>query len=208
MLYADGLDELALKARLRRRPARRDEIPDRRDGRCNQAASATRRLRSFSARSPPRGGYDFDAMTFPISGVPAFPAAPHSADLASIQAAVARQESEFLWQASSGAGYQGPDASFCRRRRLRPRRAGVAFDYARLLVDPAFNTQRFGAVFLGQVLEDEGGSYASALAAYGPAAAGWCSGSRRTVIREPAALILSTGSSAFPSTKRATTLSG
>ena len=41
----------------------------------------------------------------------------------------------------------------------------MAFDYARLLVDPAFNTQ-LGAAFLGQVLEDEGGSYALALAAY------------------------------------------
>ena len=45
------------------------------------------------------------------------------------------------------------------------RSVGVAFDYARLLVDPAFNTQ-LGAAFLGQVLEDEGGSYALALAAY------------------------------------------
>jgi soluble lytic murein transglycosylase len=45
------------------------------------------------------------------------------------------------------------------------RRAGVAFDYARLLVDPAFNTQ-LGAAFLGQVREDEGGSDALAFAAY------------------------------------------
>ena len=103
-------------------------------------------------------------MAFPISGVPAFVPLAHSADLASIYA-VARQESEFLWQASSGAGAKGLMQLLPSTAASTARRAGVAFDYARLLVDPAFNTQ-LGAAFLGQVREDEGGSDALAFAAY------------------------------------------
>ena len=102
--------------------------------------------------------------------MPAFLPLPHSADLASIYA-VARQESEFLWQASSGAGAKGLMQLLPSTAASTARRAGVAFDYARLLVDPAFNTQ-LGAAFLGQVLEDEGGSYALALAAYNAGAPG------------------------------------
>ena len=109
-------------------------------------------------------GYPFDAMAFPSSGVPAFLPLAHSADLASVYA-VARQESEFLWQASSGAGAKGLMQLLPSTAASTARRAGVAFDYARLLVDPAFNTQ-LGAAFLGQVLEDEGGSRALAFAAY------------------------------------------
>ena len=39
------------------------------------------------------------------------------------------------------------------------------YDPVRLIVDPAFNTQ-LGAAFLGQLLEDEGGSREIAFAAY------------------------------------------
>ena len=45
------------------------------------------------------------------------------------------------------------------------RRAGVEFDPARLIVDPAFNTE-LGAALLGQLIEDEGGSRELAFAAY------------------------------------------
>ena len=45
------------------------------------------------------------------------------------------------------------------------RRAGVEFDPARLIVDPAFNTQ-LGAALLGQLIEDERGSRELAFAAY------------------------------------------
>ena len=109
-------------------------------------------------------GYHFDAMAFPISGVPAFLPLAHSADLARIYS-VARQESEFVWQASSGAGAKGLMQLLPSTAASTARRAGLAFDYARLLVDPAFNTQ-LGAAFLGQVLEDESGSDALAFAAY------------------------------------------
>ena len=51
------------------------------------------------------------------------------------------------------------------------RRVGVAYDYSRLVFDAAFNLQ-LGAAYLGQLIEDEGGSVEMALAAYnaGPGA--------------------------------------
>ena len=109
-------------------------------------------------------GYAFDAMAFPAAGVPAFVPLAHSADMASVYA-VARQESEFVWQTSSGAGAKGLMQVMPATAVSTARRAGVAFDYARLIVDPAFNTQ-LGAAFLGQVMEDEGGSRELAFAAY------------------------------------------
>jgi soluble lytic murein transglycosylase len=48
---------------------------------------------------------------------------------------------------------------------LTARQAGVEFDYARLIADPAFNT-RLGASLLGQLIEDERGSRELAFAAY------------------------------------------
>ena len=45
------------------------------------------------------------------------------------------------------------------------RRAGVPFDFGRLIAAPAFNLQ-LGAAYLGQLIDDEGGSVEMALAAY------------------------------------------
>jgi soluble lytic murein transglycosylase len=109
-------------------------------------------------------GYAFDAMAFPSSGIPAFLPLAHSADLASVYA-VARQESEFVWHAASGAGAKGLMQLLPSTAASTAKRAGVAYDYARLLVDPAFNTQ-LGAAFLGQVMQDVGGSRVMAFAAY------------------------------------------
>jgi soluble lytic murein transglycosylase len=109
-------------------------------------------------------GYAFDKMAFPSDGVPAYLPLARSADLASVYA-VARQESEFIWRASSGAGAKGlmqimpaTAASFAKR-------MGLIYDPMRLVADPSFNTQ-LGAAFLGQVLDDEGGSRELAFAAY------------------------------------------
>ncbi|HXZ15161.1 MAG TPA: lytic transglycosylase domain-containing protein, partial [Roseiarcus sp.] len=109
-------------------------------------------------------GYAFDAMAFPSAGVPAFLPLAHSADLASVYA-VARQESEFVWRAVSGAGAKGLMQILPSTAASTARRAGVAYDDMRLIVDPAFNTQ-LGAAFLGQVMEDIPGSPELAFAAY------------------------------------------
>jgi soluble lytic murein transglycosylase len=162
-LYADGLDNLASGLAFDAARQWQDE---------SQLAAMADVIKRFGdaatevafGKIASNRGYHFDAMAFPISGVPAFLPLAHSADLARIYS-VARQESEFVWQASSGAGAKGLMQLLPSTAASTARRAGVAFDYARLLVDPAFNTQ-LGAAFLGQVLEDESGSDALAFAAY------------------------------------------
>jgi len=109
-------------------------------------------------------GFALDAAAFPTFGVPNFAPLPHSADLPSVYA-VARQESEFAWRAASGAGARGLMQILPATAQSTARRAGVAYDPQRLGADPAFNTQ-IGAAYLGQLLDDEGGSLELALAAY------------------------------------------
>src|ERR1700722_17923435 len=109
-------------------------------------------------------GHPLEAMAFPAVGMPAFLPLPRSADLATVYA-VARQESEFIWHASSGAGAKGLMQMLPSTAVVTARRAGVEFDYARLIVDPAFNTQ-LGAALLGQLIEDQRGSRELAFAAY------------------------------------------
>jgi soluble lytic murein transglycosylase len=162
-LYADGLDELASDLAFSAAKQWRDE---------SQLAAMAEVVKAFGepvtqvefGKIATTRGYPFDAMAFPAVGVPAFLPLAHSADMASVYA-VARQESEFLWQAASGAGAKGLMQVMPATAASTARRAGVAFDSARLIVDPAYNTQ-LGAAFLGQVMEDEGGSLALAFAAY------------------------------------------
>ena len=153
-LYADGLDDLATALAYEAARSWRDEA--------QMAAMAEVVKRHADAATQVQfgkiatlRGYAFDAMAFPSSGVPAFLPLAHSADLASVYA-VARQESEFVWHAASGAGAKGLMQILPSTAASTAKRAGVAYDYARLIVDPAFNTQ-LGAAFLGQVMEDVGG---------------------------------------------------
>jgi soluble lytic murein transglycosylase len=103
-------------------------------------------------------------MAFPAVGMPGFVPLPHSADLPTVYA-VARQESEFIWHSASWAGAKGLMQMLPSTAALVARRAGVEYDPARLVVDPAFNTE-LGAALLGQLIEDEGGSRPLAFAAY------------------------------------------
>jgi soluble lytic murein transglycosylase len=109
-------------------------------------------------------GHPLEAMAFPAAGMPAFVPLPRSADLPTVYA-VARQESEFIWHANSGAGAKGLMQMLPSTAAVTARRAGVDFDTARLIVDPAFNTQ-LGAALLGQLIEDQRGSRELAFAAY------------------------------------------
>jgi soluble lytic murein transglycosylase len=79
--------------------------------------------------------------------------------------AVARQESEFIVRASSGAGAKGLMQILPSTAADTARKAGVAFDYGRLIGDPAYNMQ-LGAAYLGQLMAAEGGSLELAAAAY------------------------------------------
>jgi soluble lytic murein transglycosylase len=109
-------------------------------------------------------GFALDETAFPTFGLPSFAPLPHSADIASVLA-VARQESEFRWRAASGAGAQGLMQIIPSTALMTARRAGVPFDYSRLVSDPVFNLQ-LGAAYLGQLMQDEGGSLEMTLAAY------------------------------------------
>ena len=109
-------------------------------------------------------GFALDASAFPLSGVPPFAPLAGSADLPSVYA-VARQESEFARQAASGMGAKGLMQILPSTAQDAARRAGVAYDAARLVADPAYNAQ-LGAAYLGQMIAGEGGSLILAFAAY------------------------------------------
>jgi soluble lytic murein transglycosylase len=109
-------------------------------------------------------GFALDAAAFPTYGVPQFTPLAGSADLALVYS-VARQESEFVPIAASGAGAKGIMQLLPGTARGVALRAGIAFDPARLVADSSFNTQ-LGAAFLGQLFADEAGSAVLALAAY------------------------------------------
>jgi soluble lytic murein transglycosylase len=162
-LYADGLDDLAAALAFDAARQWRDEsqlaamaeVVKRQGDPGTQVQFAKIGL----MRSQP-----LEAMAFPAVGMPAFVPLPHSADLPTVYA-VARQESEFIWHSASWAGAKGLMQMLPSTAVLVARRAGVDYDPARLIVDPAFNTQ-LGAALLGQLIEDEGGSRELAFAAY------------------------------------------
>jgi soluble lytic murein transglycosylase len=162
-LYANGLDDLAAALAFDAARQWRDE---------SQLAAMAEVLKQRDdtgtqvqfAKIAVMQGHPLEAMAFPASGMPAFVPLPRSADLPTVYS-VARQESEFIWHASSGAGAKGLMQMLPSTAVVTARRAGVDFDYARLIVDPAFNTQ-LGAALLGQLIEDQQGSRELAFAAY------------------------------------------
>jgi soluble lytic murein transglycosylase len=162
-LYADGLDDLAAALAFDAAREWRDE---------SQLAAMAEVVKQQDdpgtqvqfANIAVIRGHPLEAIAFPAVGMPAFVPLPHSADLPTVYA-VARQESEFIWHSASWAGAKGLMQMLPSTAALVARRAGVEFDYARLIVDPAFNTQ-LGAALLGQLIEDEGGSRELAFAAY------------------------------------------
>ncbi|MGA2792604.1 MAG: lytic transglycosylase domain-containing protein, partial [Roseiarcus sp.] len=109
-------------------------------------------------------GFALDESAFPTFGVPGFAPLNNSADLALVYS-VARQESEFADRAASGAGAKGLMQILPSTARQTASRAGVAFDAVRLVADPVYNAQ-LGAAYLGELVNDEGGSTLLALAAY------------------------------------------
>ncbi len=109
-------------------------------------------------------GHRLDAVAFPTFGLPEFTPLAGSAGLGHVMA-VARQESEFIVRAASGAGAKGLMQILPSTAADTARKAGVPFDYGRLVGDPAYNMQ-LGAAFLGQLMTAQGGSLELAAAAY------------------------------------------
>ena len=162
-LYAAGLDDMALSLALAAGSEWRDEaqiaaLADVIAAHGDPAANVV------FGKTVTERGFALDALGFPTSGMPSFESLAGSADLASVYG-VARQESQFATAAASGAGARGLMQVLPSTAQSTARRAGVAFDANRLVKDPAYNVQ-IGAAFLGQLLQDEGGSQAMALAAY------------------------------------------
>ena len=162
-LYADGLDDLATPLAYEAARSWTDEAQIAAMAEVVKAHADAATEVQFGKIATLRG-LPFDEMAFPASGMPAFLPLAGSADLPSVYA-VARQESEFIWRAASGAGAKGLMQILPSTAAGTARRAGVAYDYARLLADPAFNTQ-LGAAFLGQVMGDFDGPPELAFAAY------------------------------------------
>ena len=109
-------------------------------------------------------GFPLDAVAFPTFGLPDFEPLSGSAALGQVMA-VARQESEFIPRAASGAGAKGLMQILPGTAADTARKAGVPYDYNRLISDPGYNMQ-LGAAFLGQLVTAEGGSLPMAAAAY------------------------------------------
>jgi soluble lytic murein transglycosylase len=162
-LYADGLDDLAAALAFDAARQWRDESQLAAMAEVVKQRDDTGTQVQF-AKIAVMQGHPLEAMAFPAAGMPAFVPLPRSADLPTVYA-VARQESEFIWHANSGAGAKGLMQMLPSTAAVTARRAGVDFDYARLIVDPAFNTQ-LGAALLGQLIEDQRGSRELAFAAY------------------------------------------
>jgi soluble lytic murein transglycosylase len=109
-------------------------------------------------------GLPFDHYAYPVSGIPPFSQFGPEVEK-SVVFAIARQESAFNPGDVSPAQAYGlmqvtPDAG-----RYVCKRAGVAFDLARMKTDSAYNAA-LGAAELGGLLEDLRGSYIMTFAAY------------------------------------------
>jgi soluble lytic murein transglycosylase len=109
-------------------------------------------------------GLPFDLYAYPVSGIPPYRSIGPEVEQ-SVIFAIARQESAFNPADVSPAQAYGlmqvtPDAA-----RYVCKRAGVAFDLARMKTDSAYNVT-LGAAELGGLLEDFRGSYIMTFAAY------------------------------------------
>ena len=109
-------------------------------------------------------GLPFDHYAYPVTGIPPFSQFGPEVEK-SVVFAIARQESAFNPGDVSPAQAYGlmqvtPDAG-----RYVCKRAGVAFDLARMKTDSAYNAA-LGAAELGGLLEDFRGSYIMTFAAY------------------------------------------
>jgi soluble lytic murein transglycosylase len=109
-------------------------------------------------------GLPFDFYAYPVNGIPSFKSIGPDVEKSVIYA-IARQESAFNPAVVSPAQAYGlmqvtPEAG-----RYVCKRAGVAFDLARMKTDPVYNTA-LGTAELGGLIEDFRGSYIMTFAAY------------------------------------------
>ncbi len=108
-------------------------------------------------------GLPVDALAFPTAAIPASAKTP-DVDRP-VVFAVARQESNFNPEAVSSAGARGLLQLMPATAREAAKIAGVKYSQARLTSDPGYNAT-LGAVHLGGLIDNFGGSYVMSFAAY------------------------------------------
>jgi soluble lytic murein transglycosylase len=108
-------------------------------------------------------GIHMDYYAFPTNGMPNVPSAGPPVERALVLA-LARQESLFDPRARSSAGAVGLMQMLPSSAQQTARRFNVAWQPGNL-TDPAYNT-RLGSAYLGEVIQEFGGSYILAFAAY------------------------------------------
>ena len=151
-------------------------------------------------------GIDIGALTHPMGVI------PDSADISgsgkALAYAIARQESEFNVGAVSSAGARGLLQLLPGTAKDVAKRAGIAYSPSRLVTDPGYNAT-LGAAFLGEQLEPVRGLLCADIRRLQCRAAPRA-GAGSTAMATRAARIStrsSTGSSAFPTPRRAATCS-
>jgi soluble lytic murein transglycosylase len=122
-------------------------------------------LSLLAGKSALSHGVKLPMLAWPVNGAPDFrPLAEKSAPRSTVLA-IARQESAFDATARSGVGAMGLMQMMEPTARGAARRAGIAYDEARLRGDAAFSAQ-LGAFHLGELLAEYKGSHILAFAAY------------------------------------------
>jgi soluble lytic murein transglycosylase len=122
-------------------------------------------LALMAGKSALSHGVKLPMLAWPTNGAPDFrPLAEKSAPRATVLA-IARQESAFKPTARSGVGAMGLMQMMEPTARGAARRAGIAYDEAKLRSDATFSAQ-LGAFHLGELLAEYKGSHILAFAAY------------------------------------------
>jgi soluble lytic murein transglycosylase len=163
MLYAQGEAELARSLAME---AARD-LPDERQMAALASVIAAQNNAQLSltiGKLASYRGFALDTLAFPVYGVPPYEPLENSAPK-SVVYSIARQESAFNSKAVSSAGAKGLMQMMTATARNTAKRASVAFNESRLINDAAFNAQ-LGAAHLGDLLNEQRGSYILAFAAY------------------------------------------
>ncbi len=116
------------------------------------------------AKAAATRGLDIDYWAYPVKALPDWKQIGKPVERALVYG-LSRQESEFDPQAGSTAGAQGLMQIMPATAKLIAKAHGVAYKKSKLTADPAYNV-RLGAAHLGDLIEDNGGSYVLTLVAY------------------------------------------
>jgi peptidoglycan lytic transglycosylase len=107
---------------------------------------------------------DIDHWGYPVKALPEWNQLGKPVERALVLG-LSRQESEFDPQAGSTAGAQGLMQIMPATAKLIAKAHGVSYKKSKLTADPTYNV-RLGAAHLGDLIEDNGGSYVLTLVAY------------------------------------------